>query len=84
MFRASPRPSSGAHNSINSLWFYRWSVVVAALLVVVWPAYLNCMMMHGPVNVKRLECWSIIKIITYNLQAIYTDIAVILLIAMGG
>jgi hypothetical protein len=34
-FRAPPRPSSGAYNSINSLWFYRWSVVVAALLVVV-------------------------------------------------
>jgi len=26
MFRASPRPSSGAYNCINSLWFYRWSV----------------------------------------------------------
>jgi hypothetical protein len=37
MFRALPRPSSGAYNCINSLWFYRWSVVVAALLVVVWP-----------------------------------------------
>jgi len=37
MFRAPPRPSSGVYNCINSLWFYRWSVVVAALLVVVWP-----------------------------------------------
>jgi hypothetical protein len=26
MFRAPPRPSSGAYNYINSLWFYRWSV----------------------------------------------------------
>jgi len=26
MFRAPPRPSSGAYNCINSLWFYRWSV----------------------------------------------------------
>jgi len=26
MFRAPPRPSSGAYNSINSLWFHRWSV----------------------------------------------------------
>jgi hypothetical protein len=26
MFRASPRPSSGAYNCINSLWFHRWSV----------------------------------------------------------
>ena len=38
MFRPSSRPSSGAYNYINSLWFYRRSVVVAALLVVVWPA----------------------------------------------
>jgi hypothetical protein len=37
MFREPPRPSSGVYNCINSLWFYRWSVVVAALLVVVWP-----------------------------------------------
>jgi len=36
-FRAPPRPSSGAYNCINSLRFYRWSVVVAVLLVVVWP-----------------------------------------------
>jgi hypothetical protein len=35
MFRAPPRSSSGAYNCISSLWFYRWSVVVAALLVVV-------------------------------------------------
>jgi len=33
MFRAPPRPSSGAHTCINSLWFYRWSVVVATMLV---------------------------------------------------
>jgi len=25
MFWAPPRPSSGAYNCINSLWFYRWS-----------------------------------------------------------
>jgi hypothetical protein len=37
VFLAPPRPSSGAYNCINSLWFYRWSEVVAALLVVVWP-----------------------------------------------
>jgi len=34
MFRAPPRPSSGAYNCVSSLWFYRWSVAVAALLVV--------------------------------------------------
>jgi hypothetical protein len=34
MFRMLPRPSSGAYNCISSLWFYRWSVAVAALLVV--------------------------------------------------
>jgi hypothetical protein len=41
MFRALPRPSSGAYNCINSLWFYRWSVAVTALLVVVWQIRTN-------------------------------------------
>jgi len=36
MFRALPRPSSGAYNCISSLWFYRRSVAVAVLLVMVW------------------------------------------------
>jgi len=35
-FRAPFRPSSGAYNCTRSLWFYRWSVTVGALLVVVW------------------------------------------------
>jgi hypothetical protein len=39
MIRASSRPSSGAYNCFNSRWFYRWNVVVAALLVVVWPEH---------------------------------------------
>jgi hypothetical protein len=33
MFRVPPHPSSEAYNCISSFWFYRWSVVVAALLV---------------------------------------------------
>jgi len=41
MFRALPRPSSGAYNYISSLWFYRWSMTVAALLVVVWQTMTN-------------------------------------------
>jgi hypothetical protein len=41
MFRALPRPSSRAYNYISSLWFYRWSVVVGALLVVVWQTTTN-------------------------------------------
>jgi len=36
MFRASPRPSSGAYNCTRSLWFYRWREATRALLVVVW------------------------------------------------
>jgi hypothetical protein len=36
MFRASPRPSSGAYNCTRSLWFYRWRAVAGAMLVVVW------------------------------------------------
>jgi hypothetical protein len=35
MFRTLRRPSSGAYNCTRSLWFYRWSVVVGAFLVVV-------------------------------------------------
>jgi hypothetical protein len=34
MFREPLSPSSRAYNSIRSLWFYRWSVAVGALLVV--------------------------------------------------
>jgi hypothetical protein len=36
MFRASSRPSSGAYNCTRSLWFYRSSLAVGALLVVVY------------------------------------------------
>jgi len=28
-----PRPSSGAYNCINSLWFYRWSVGGSSVVV---------------------------------------------------
>ena len=35
MFRASPRPSSGAYNCTGSLWFYRSQAATGALLVVV-------------------------------------------------
>jgi len=35
MFRAPLCPSSGGYNCNRSLWFYRWSVAVGALLVVV-------------------------------------------------
>ena len=38
MFRASPRPSSGAYNCTRSLWFYLWKEMAGALLVMVWPA----------------------------------------------
>jgi hypothetical protein len=41
MFQALPRPSSGAYNCISSLWLYRLSMAVAALLVVVWQTATN-------------------------------------------
>jgi hypothetical protein len=53
MFRVSPRPSSGVYNCASSLWFYRWRVAFAALLVVVWPVascwliYLNFIVFFG-------------------------------------
>jgi len=52
MFWESPRPSSGAYNRISSLWFYRWSVVVAALLVVVWPDHNQQRCYHHAPTVK--------------------------------
>jgi len=39
MFRAHLRPSLGAYNCTRNLWFYRWSVAVGALLVVVVQLY---------------------------------------------
>jgi len=36
VFWASLCPSSGAYKCPSNLWFYRWKVEVAALLVVVW------------------------------------------------
>jgi hypothetical protein len=41
MFRTPLRPSSGTYNCIRSFWFYRWSVAVVALLVVVWETTTN-------------------------------------------
>jgi hypothetical protein len=41
MFRAPPRPLSGVYSCINNHWFYRWSVSVVALLVVVWQTTTN-------------------------------------------
>jgi hypothetical protein len=35
MFQVPLCPSSGAYNCTRSLWFYRWIVVVEALLVMV-------------------------------------------------
>jgi hypothetical protein len=39
MFRASPRPSSGAYNCTRSLWFYRWREAAGALLVQLFKSY---------------------------------------------
>ena len=36
IFREPLRPSLGAYTCTRSLWLYRWSVAVGALLVVVW------------------------------------------------
>jgi hypothetical protein len=55
MFRAPPRPSSGAYNCINSLWFNRWSVVVALLVVVrpvIWPDHNQQHCYHHAPTVK--------------------------------
>jgi len=41
MFRVPVRPSSAVYNCTRSLWFYRWSMAVRALLVVVWQVMRN-------------------------------------------
>jgi hypothetical protein len=40
MFRVLHRSSSGANNCTSILWFYRWKVVVGALLVVVYSTFI--------------------------------------------
>jgi hypothetical protein len=64
MFRASPRPSSGAYNCTRSLWFYRWREAAGAMLVVVWQTTTNNVriMMHGLAKVKCKN--------TFNIQII--------------
>jgi len=59
MFRALPRPSSGAYNYISSLRFYRGIVVVAALLVVVWPV-ITCQTTTNNATHKRqvINLWN--------------------------
>jgi len=52
MFRALSHPSLGAYNCISSLWFYRWSVAVAALLVVVLPDHNQQRCYHHTPTVK--------------------------------
>jgi len=51
MFRAFSRPSSGLNKCSSSLWFYRWIVVIAVLLVVVGPGPRYC-----DVTQTRLSC----------------------------
>jgi len=41
------------NNCSSSLWFYRWSVVLAVLLFVVWAG--KCIMMHGLANFKSRD-----------------------------
>jgi hypothetical protein len=54
MFRASPRPSSGAYNCTRNLWFYRWREAAGALLVVVWQPHINISEKHvSPFNVRK-------------------------------
>jgi hypothetical protein len=52
VFRVPPCPSSGAYNCISSLWFYRRSMVVEALLGVVWPDHDQQRCYHHAPTVK--------------------------------
>jgi hypothetical protein len=65
-FRALLRPSSGAYDCTRSLRFYRWSVAVGALLVVVWSdhdqkrsnRHAPTVKPEAPSAVVRSWCWA--------------------------
>jgi hypothetical protein len=52
------------NNCSSSLWFYRWSVVVAVLLVVVGPVVTMCVMMCTR---TPITCWAVLKRQVINL-----------------
>jgi hypothetical protein len=55
MFQGPQRPLSGAYNSINSLWFYRWSVGGSSVLLSL------------PLTTERQQAeWNTIKIMAQN------------------
>jgi len=68
MFRALPRSSSGAYNYISSLWFYRWSVAVAAFLIVVWPVNQQRCYHHAP-TVKPESANAVCKLLMMGEKA---------------
>jgi hypothetical protein len=55
MFRASPRPSSGAYNYSMSLWFKRWRLAAGDLLVVVWQTCQTTTNNSPAANLQRLN-----------------------------
>ena len=61
MFRAPLRTSSGAYNCTRRLWFYRWSVVVGALLVVVWPDHDQQRSNHHAPTVKSEATSAVVR-----------------------
>ena len=76
MFRTLTRPSSGAYNCIISLWFYSGIVVVAALLVVVWPAGQNTtnnvkLTPHSPFSAVGHERVQLYLYSPYGLYGLY-------------
>jgi hypothetical protein len=68
MFRALLRSLSGAYNCTSSLWFYRWSVAVGSLLVVVWQITCTLLMMGGD---APETCWATHKRQVRNLWNCY-------------
>ena len=58
MFRASPRPSSGAYNCTGSLWFYRLREAAGALLVVVSNRFSPTVKPEAPSTVVRSWWWT--------------------------
>jgi hypothetical protein len=75
MFRAPPRPASRVYTCINSLWFYRWNVAVAALLAVVWPGHGQQRCYHYVSTVKPEAVNAVVELLVMGMEAPETCLA---------
>jgi hypothetical protein len=70
MFRASPRPSSGAYNCTRSLWFYLWREAAGVLLVAVagWPDHDQQHCYHHAPTVKPEAATAVVELLMMGVR----------------